>query len=186
MNLVPNKQLLFKVPFQSTKYRKKKMCVDNKVRETSGVVNCLTCRNEKYVYILTKKATSFYYCKKSKACCNVLNIPFKEQNRQLCCSAVTVHIALPERPVATTKKKNHLHFRRNFSANHNQAHPNLNQKRTNRVQIWNKRIRFILADDLSHIKNFYIFLFSFNLHSTSHFYSTYTQLTENHDLLVLQ
>ena len=71
------------------------------------------------------------------------------------------------------KKKNHLHFRRNFSANHNQAHPNLNQKRTNQVQIWTKRIRFILADDLSHIKNFYIIFFSFNLHSTSHFYSTY-------------
>ena len=155
MKLVPNKQLLRNVPFQSTKYRNKELCVDNKVRETSGVVYCLTCRNEKYVYISTNIMTSFYYCKESKACCNVLNIPFKEQNRQLCCLAMTVHIALPERRVATKKKqKNHLHFRRNFSANHKQAHLNLNQKRTNRVQIWNKRIRFILADDLSHIINF--------------------------------
>ena len=34
MNLVPNKQLLHNVPFQSTKYRKKELCVDNKVRGT--------------------------------------------------------------------------------------------------------------------------------------------------------
>ena len=34
MNLVPSKQLLLNVPFQSTKYGKKELCVDNKVRET--------------------------------------------------------------------------------------------------------------------------------------------------------
>ena len=49
--------------------------------------------------------------------------------RQLCCLAVTVHIVLQERRVATTKKKNDLYFWRIFSANHNQAHPNLNQKK---------------------------------------------------------
>ena len=79
MNLVPNKQLLLNVPFQSTKYRKKELCVDNKVRETIGDVFCLTCRNEKCVYILTNKTTSFCDCKKCKACCNVLNIPCKDQ-----------------------------------------------------------------------------------------------------------
>ena len=46
MNLVPNKQLLLNVPFQSTKYGKKELCVDNKVRETIGDVYCPTCRNE--------------------------------------------------------------------------------------------------------------------------------------------
>ena len=79
MNLVPNKQLLLNVPFQSTKYRKKVLCLDNKVRETIGDVYCPTCRSEKCVYISTNKTTSFYDCKKCKACCNVLNIPFKEQ-----------------------------------------------------------------------------------------------------------
>ena len=79
MNLVPNRQLLLNVPFQLTKYRKKELCVDNKVRETIGDVYCRTCRNEKCVYISTKKTTSFYDCKKCKACCNVLNIPFKRQ-----------------------------------------------------------------------------------------------------------
>ena len=54
-------------------------------------------------------------------------------------------------------------FLKNFSANHKQAHPNVNQKRTNQVQIWNKRIRFLLADDLSNIFNFQTFLFNFTL-----------------------
>ena len=42
-----------------------------------------------------------------------------------------VHIALQKRRVATTEKKNHLHFRKNLSTNHNQAHPNLCQKGKN-------------------------------------------------------
>ena len=79
MNLVPNKQLLLNVTFQSTKYRKKELCVDNKVRETIADVYCPTCRNEKCVYISTNKTTSFYECKKCKSCRHVLNIPFKDQ-----------------------------------------------------------------------------------------------------------
>ena len=47
----------------------------------------------------------------------------------------------------------------------------MNQKRTNQVQIWNKRIRFLLADDLSYIFNFQIILFNFNLQSTAQIYS---------------
>ena len=35
------------------------------------------------------------------------------------------------------------------------------------VQIWNKRIRFLLADDLSNIFLFQIILFIFNLQSTA-------------------
>ena len=83
MNLVPNKQLLHNVPFQSTKYGKKELSVDNKVRESIGDVYCPTCRNEKCVYVSTKKATCFYECKNCKACCNVLKIPFKDQKPTL-------------------------------------------------------------------------------------------------------
>ena len=67
MNLLPNKQLSLIVPLQSTKYRKKELCVDNNVRETIGDVYCPTCKNEKSVYIPTIKMTSFYDCKKCKA-----------------------------------------------------------------------------------------------------------------------
>ena len=57
----------------------RKNCVCYKVQETIGDVYCPTCRNEKCVYISNNKTTSFYDCKKCKACCNVLNIPFKDQ-----------------------------------------------------------------------------------------------------------
>ena len=66
MNLLPNKQLLFNILFQSTTHRKKELSVDNssrnKVRETIGDVYCPTCRNEKCVYISTLKTTNFYDC----------------------------------------------------------------------------------------------------------------------------
>ena len=51
------------------------------------------------------------------------------RNGQLCWLVVMVHIVLEEKQVATTRKKNHLHFsRENFPANHSQARPNLNKK----------------------------------------------------------
>ena len=78
MNLVPNTKLLVNAPFQSAKYRKKELCVDNKVQQTIGDLYCPTCRNKKCVYISTN-TTSFYDCKKCKACCHVLNIPFEDQ-----------------------------------------------------------------------------------------------------------
>ena len=66
--------------FNQPNIEKKVLCVDNKVQEIIGVVYCPTCRIEKCIYISTNKATSFYDCKKRKACCHVLNIPFKDQN----------------------------------------------------------------------------------------------------------
>ena len=75
--MLHNKQLYNKVPFQSNKYRKKELCVDS--IKTIGNMYCPTCRSEKYVYISTKKTTNFYDCKKCKACCHVLNVPFKDQ-----------------------------------------------------------------------------------------------------------
>ena len=77
--MVPDNQFLPNVSFQPTKYRKKELCVDNKVREIIGDVYGRKCRNEKCPYISTKKITSFYYCKKCKACCNDLNVPFMDQ-----------------------------------------------------------------------------------------------------------
>ena len=92
-------------------------------------------------------------------------ILLRTRNRQISCLAVMEHIALQERRVATTR--DHLHFWRKSSANHNRAYPNLNQKRLKRVQIWNKRMRFLLAGDLSNIFIFQIILFNFNLQSTA-------------------
>ena len=77
--MLPDKQLLPNVPFQSIKFRKKELCADNKVQESIGDVFCPTYRNEMCVYISTNKMNSFNDCKKCKACCNVLNIPFSDQ-----------------------------------------------------------------------------------------------------------
>ena len=53
------------------------MCADN--IKTIGDVYCPTCKNKKCVYISTNETNSFYDCKKCKASCHVLNMPFKEQ-----------------------------------------------------------------------------------------------------------
>ena len=79
MNLVPNNQLLPNVPFESTKDKRKKLCVDNKVQETIGDGYCPTCSNKKCLYISTNKTTNFYVCKMRKACCHNLNIPFRDR-----------------------------------------------------------------------------------------------------------
>ena len=50
-----------------------------------------------------------------------------------------------------------------FPANH--SHPQ--QKRLECVQIWNKRIRFLLADDLSNVFIFQSVFSNFNLLSTN-------------------
>ena len=167
MNLLPAERVLPNVLFQSTKYRNKELCVDNKLRETIGDVYCPTCRNEKCVYNWTNKTTIFYDCIKCRTCSTFWVFLLRTKNRQCYCLAVTVRIVLQEIRVATTKKKSHLHFWRNFSANHNQAHPNLIQKRLRWVQIWKKRIRFLLVDDLSDIFIFQIIFFNFNLQSTA-------------------
>ena len=79
--------------------------------------------------------------KSAKPAVTFRKLLLRTKNWQLYCLLVTVHIALQERRVATTKKKNHL----NFSANHNRAHFNLNQKMLIWVQIWNKLVRFLFG-----------------------------------------
>ena len=108
MNLVPNKQLLLNVPFQSTKYIKKKLCVDN--IKTIGVVYCPTCKNEKCGYISTNKTTSFYDCKKCKDCCHVLNFPFKDQKPTIMLFGGDGTHCFAKKSSRETKKKNHLRF----------------------------------------------------------------------------
>ena len=162
--MVPNKQLLLNVPFQSTKYGKKELCVDN--IKTIGDVFCPICRIEKCVYISTNKTTSFYDCKKCKACCHILNIPFKDQKPTIMlfggdgthCFARKTSSDY-EKPSPFLKK-----LLRQSQPSTSEPEP---KKRLKRVQIWNKRIRFLLADDSSYIFNFQIILFNFNLQSTA-------------------
>ena len=162
--MLHDKQLFKEVPFHSTKYKKKELCVDNKVREIIGDVYCPTCRNEKCVYISTNKTTSFRDCKKCKTCCNVLNIPFKDHQPTIMLFGGDGTHCLHE---SRLRKKSHFLFWLNFSTNHNQTHPNLNQKRLKGVRKRNELVRFLLVDDLNHIIIFQIILFKFILQSTS-------------------
>ena len=90
------------------------------------------------------------------------------------------------------KNMNLLHdkqlFNKSPSGNNNNSPPiTVNQtKKVKLIQTWDKRIRFLLADDLGNIIKFQIILLKFNLLSTTQVYSTYSQLTENHDLFSLQ
>ena len=111
-----DKKSFINVPFQSTKYGKKELRVDNKKRKLSEM--CIVQHVEmKSVYFSTNETTSFYECEKPAVTFWIF--PLGNKNRQLCCLAVMEHIALQERRVATTRT-HHL-FWWNFSANHNQA-----------------------------------------------------------------
>ena len=175
--MLHDKQLFNKVPFQSAKYRKNELCVDN--IKTIGDVYCPTCRNEKCVYLSTSKTTSFYDCKKCKACCSVLNVPFKDQKP-------TIMLFGGDGTHCFAKKSSRDHekpspFLKKLLRQSQPGTSEPDQKRLKLVQLWNKRMRFLLADDLSNIFIFQIILFIFNLQST------YTQLTQNHhDRLSLQ
>ena len=163
--MVPNKQLLLNVPFQSTKYGKKEICVDNKIRETIRDVYCPTCRNEKCVYLSTNKTTSFYDCKKRKACCHVLNIHFKDQK-------LTIMLFGSDGTHCFARKNSRDYekpspFLKKFLRQSQSITSEREPKKTNQAQIWSKRIRFLLADDLSYIFNFQIILLNFNLQSTA-------------------
>ena len=151
MNLVPNKQLLLNVLFQSTKYRKKELCVDNKVRETIGEVYCPTCRNERCVFISTNKTTSFYDCNKCKACCNILNIPFKDQKPILMLFGGDSTHCFARKMSCDYEKEKPSPFLKKFVRQSQPSTSEPEPKRLKRVQIWNKHIRFLLADDLSDI-----------------------------------
>ena len=111
--MLHDNQLFNKVLVQSTKYRKKELCLDNKVRETIGDVYCPTCRNEKCVFLSTNKMTSFYDCETCKACCHVLNIPFRDQKPTImlfggdgthCFARKTSHDYEKEKPSPFLKK----------------------------------------------------------------------------------
>ena len=156
MNLLHDKQLFKIVPFQITKNWKKEMCVDN--IKTIGVVYCPTCRNEKCVYLSTTKTTNFYDCKKCNACSHVLKIPFMDQKPTVMLFGVDRTHCSARKTSRDYEKENPCPFLKNFLRQSQSPTP-----KKGRVQMLNKRIRFLLTDDLSNIFNFQIILFNFTL-----------------------
>ena len=132
MNLVSNKQLLLNVPFQSFKYKKKKMCVDNKVWETNGDVYCPTCRNEKFVFISTNKMTSLNDCKKCKGCCKVLNIPIKDQKSTIMLFGGDGTHCFAKKTSRDYKKGKSSHFLQKFPR---KSQPNTSEPEPKKVEV---------------------------------------------------
>ena len=131
MNFLPDKQLFFNNPFQLTKCRKEEMCAGNEVQKTFRDVYCPTCRNEKCVYMWTKNMSRFHDCRNWRACCHVLNILFTDHKLTIMLFGSDGTHCFAKKTSRDYKKRNPLHFWRNFAANHNQAHANLNRKRKN-------------------------------------------------------
>ena len=102
---------------RTTKYeRLSEMCIVQHVE----IKSVFTFQPTKRLFSTTVKS--------AKPAATFWKVLLRTKNRQLCCLVVTVHTVLQERRDSTRKKKSHLHFWRNFSANHNPAYPNLNQK----------------------------------------------------------
>ena len=81
------------------------------------------------------------------------------------------HIALQDRRVSSTKKSQIL-FWRNFFANHNQAQPNLNQKRQNLFHLWHNCVDNLLAFDIVNQNIIYIlFFYTFSQHWSNKIFS---------------
>ena len=105
MNLVPYKHLFIIALFQSTKFRKQELCVDNKVRETIGDVYFPTCRKENVFTFQPMKRLISTTVKSAKPTATLSIFLLGTRNRQLCCLVVMDRIVLQERRVAITKKK---------------------------------------------------------------------------------
>ena len=66
MNLLVEQQLFNNVPFQSTKWKKKEMCVDKKLQQNNGDVYCWTCRIENFFKFQPIKRQIFRTAKSAK------------------------------------------------------------------------------------------------------------------------
>ena len=77
---------------------------------------------------------------------------------------MTVHIVLQERRVATTKKKNHLHFWTIFSTGQFEVFPNMNQERQKLFHLWYNRVDTPLVDTVNQNFLYILILYIFSLH----------------------
>ena len=163
MNLVPNKQLLLFVTCQTTTYRKKELCVDNKVQETNGYLFCPTCRNKKGVYISTKNTISFYDCKKCKPCCHDLNIPFKDQipKHSLFGGDGTHCFA---RKMNRGNEKKPSPFMKKILPQSQASTSEPEQKTQNFFHLWHNRVDTPLVGTVNQNFIYVLFLYTFSLH----------------------
>ena len=106
--------------------------------QTKFVCNCQTTKT--LVFTTVEKAKLAFSCFK---------FHLRNKNRHYLCLVEMVHIVLPDRRVATTAKKNDLHFWWVSYANHNAAHRNLCHKRKKSFHLWQKLVDSTLVDTVN-------------------------------------
>ena len=88
-----------KICVWATKYERLwEMCIDQHV-EMKSVFTFQPIKRLVFTTVKSAKPAAMFWFFLSRT-----------KNQQLCCLVVTVHIVLQEKRVATTKKKNRLHF----------------------------------------------------------------------------
>ena len=102
---------------------------------------------KKVFFFSTNITTSFYDCKKCKACYHSLNKPFLDQKPTIILfGGDDTHCFARKTSREYEKEKSSPFLRK---ANHNQAHPNLNQKRQKFFHIWHLRVDTPLVDTVN-------------------------------------
>ena len=99
------------------------------IQDFIGDVVCRICPNEKCVHLSADKFLVCTTVKSAKFALTCWLLLLMTKNRLLCCLVVMEHIALQGKRVMITEKEVNSHFWLSFHANHNQAHPNMNQRR---------------------------------------------------------
>ena len=102
----------------------------------------------------------------------------KTKNRHLGCLAVTVHVALQERWVATTKEKSRLNFWRSSSPKNNQAQQKLYQKRQKSFHSCQNCVEFPLVDTVNQKFISIFILYTFSLQQTNITFPVYNNVFE--------
>ena len=87
-----------------------------------------------------------------------MRIPFKDQKPTIMLFGVDGTHCFAKKSSCDYEKEKPSPFLKNFLRQSQSPTP-----KKGRVQMWNKRIRFLLTDDLSNIFNFQIILFNFTL-----------------------
>ena len=149
--------------------------------KTIGDVYCPTCRNEKCVYVSTNKTTSFDDCKKCKACCHVLNTPFKDQKLTIMLFGGDGTHCFAKKSSRDYEKGKPSRFLKKFLRQSQPGTSEREPKKEKSSPNMEYTYPFPIGGSFEQHIHFQIILFNFNL------LLFYTQLAQNrHDLLSLQ
>ena len=114
MSLLPDTQLSLMSKFNQPNIKSKSCVWTTKYNRPLDMCSVQQGELKSEFTFQSKKKRLVCTNKKCIDCCHVSKIPFKTKIQQLCCVAVMVHIALQERPVATTIKQTFFPFLKFF------------------------------------------------------------------------